>query len=90
MVFGLEVISDDQQIANTFNKFFDEAVSSLDIEINPYLLNDPGNLENPVDIALKKFESHPSILSVKNNVEINLLLYLTKSPWKICCQKSKV
>ena len=40
-----EVISDDQDIANTFNKFFDEAVSSLDIEINPYLLNDPGNLE---------------------------------------------
>ena len=65
-----EVISDDREIANTFNKFFDEAVSSLDIEINPYLLNDPGNLENPVDIALKKFESHPSILSIKNNVEV--------------------
>ena len=30
-----EVISDDQEIANTFNKFFDEAVSSLDIKINP-------------------------------------------------------
>ena len=66
-----EVISDDQEVANTFNKFFDEAVSSLNIEINPSLLNDPGDLENPVDIALKKFECHPSILSIKNNVEVN-------------------
>ena len=64
-----QIISEDQEIANTFNTFFDEAVSSLDIKINPALLNDPGDLENPVDIALKKFESHPSILAIKNNVE---------------------
>ena len=58
----VQLNSEDQEIANTFNTFFDEAVSSLDIKINPILLNDPGDLENPVDIALKKFESHPSIL----------------------------
>ena len=65
------MISDDQEIANTFNTFFEKAASSLDIKINPVLLNDPGNLEDPVDIALKKFESHPSILAIKNNVEVN-------------------
>ena len=46
-------------------------MSSLDIKINPILLNDPGDLQNPVDIAVKKFESHPSILAIKNNVEVN-------------------
>ena len=69
-----QIISEDQEIANTFNTFFDEAVSSLDIKVNPILLNDPGDLDDPVDIALKKFESHPSILAIKNNVEVNSTL----------------
>ena len=52
-----EVITEDQEIAETFNTFFDKAVSSLDININPLLLNDPGDLENPVEIALKKLRA---------------------------------
>ena len=64
-----QIISDDQKIVNTFNTFFDEAVSSSDIRINPSVLNDTGEPENPVDIALKKFESHPNILALKDNAE---------------------
>ena len=63
------MISDNQEIANTFDNFFQEAASSLDIY--PFLLNDPGNLEDPVDIALTKFESHPSILAIKNKCSAN-------------------
>ena len=71
LVENEEVITDDKEVAEAFNTFFDKAVTSLDIKINPFLMNDPGDLENPVDIALKKFESHPSILAIKNNVEVN-------------------
>ena len=53
LVENEEVISDDHEIAETFNTFFDEAVSSLDIKINQFLFNDPGDLKNPVDIALR-------------------------------------
>ena len=33
-------------------------------------MNDPGELTNPVDIALKKFEDHPSIRDIKENVSV--------------------
>ena len=87
MVENEEVITDDQEIAETFNTFFDEAISSLDIKINPFLLNDPGDSEDPVDIALKKFESHPSIITIKNNVDASSPFVLSKVTPKTCCQK---
>ena len=65
-----EVITDDKEIAETFSAFFEKAVSSLDIKINPLLLNDPGELKNPVDIALKKFDDHPSIRDIRENVSV--------------------
>jgi hypothetical protein len=34
------------------------------------LLNDTEGLSNPVEIALKKFESHPSIIEIKEKVTI--------------------
>ena len=70
LVENEEVIMDDKEIAGTFSTFFEKAVSSLDISINPFLLNDPGELKNPVDIALKKFEVHPSILEIKEHVSV--------------------
>ena len=57
LVENEEVITDDKEIAETFNTFFDKAVSSLDININPFLLNDPGDLTDPVDIALKNLKA---------------------------------
>ena len=56
LVENEEVITDNKEIAETFGSFFEKAVSSLDIKINPFLLNDPSELKNPVDIALKKLE----------------------------------
>ena len=38
--------------------------------VNRSILNDTGNLIDPVKIALKKFESHPSIISIKDNVSV--------------------
>ena len=39
LVENEEVITDDKEVAETFNTFFDKAVTSLDIQINPFLLN---------------------------------------------------
>ena len=51
--------------------FFVEFVKSLNINENKALLNPTGNLTDPVDIALKKFENHPSILDIKEQVSID-------------------
>ena len=64
------VISNDEEVANAFNNFFYNSVKSLNMTVNRSILNDTGNLIDPVKIALKKFESHPSIISIKDNVSV--------------------
>ena len=65
-----EVVTDDNLNAECFNGFFIDAVSSLAIEENRALLDDVGDLSDPVKIAIKKFGNHPSIIDIKKNVSI--------------------
>ena len=63
LVNGNEIIADDHNLAETFNTFFKEAVSKLDIQENTDI-TDPVDLlqfEDPVDIAIQKYKHHPSI-----------------------------
>ena len=50
------------------NSFFQEAVKSLNIQENSYLLNPVIVTDCPVDIAIEKFSSHPSILKIREMV----------------------
>ena len=61
------IISDDTKIAQTFNDYFDNAVKSLNITENKHLLSDTQGIDDPVEIAIKKFEVHPSILKIKQH-----------------------
>ena len=63
-----DIISNDEDIARIFNNYFVDSVKSLNITKNRALLNDTENLTDPVEIALKKFECHPSIISIKENI----------------------
>ena len=62
-----KIISEDKEVAETLNSFFQNAVNSLNIKENAYLTN-PTTSINPVDIAVKKFECHPSILKIRDTV----------------------
>ena len=66
----INIVSNDKEIAKIFNHFFVESVKSLNINENKALLNPIDNLTDPVDIALKKFESHPNILDIKEHVSV--------------------
>ena len=46
-------------------QYFSTAVNSLGIIENKSLLTETENLEDPVEIASKKFENHSSVLSIK-------------------------
>ena len=63
-----KIISKDEEVAKTLNNFFTNSVKSLNIAENNALLNRSNHLNIPVDIALKKFENHPSIIDIKENV----------------------
>ena len=54
-----------------FSTFFEDAVRSLNIEQDAYFLSDTKNLSNPVDIAIRKFENHPSVQAIKQNISIS-------------------
>ena len=66
-----EIISDDEELANTFSSFFENAVKSMEILDNKYLLTETEGVVDPVDVAIKKFEVHPSILTIKDKVHIS-------------------
>ena len=65
-----KIISDDVAVAQTFNDFFKNIASSLDIVENRFLITDICNELSDVNKAIAKFENHPSIISIKENVDI--------------------
>ena len=44
---------------------------------NRYILNDSLDITDPIDTALKKFESHPSILKIKEKVSASPFAFNT-------------
>ena len=66
-----KIITEDVQVAQTFNDFFDNAVNSMNIEEDKYLETDNIRLSDPVEIAIKKNENHPSIIKIKENIKNN-------------------
>ena len=70
MVENDEIISDESKVANSFSNCFENAIHSLGIKTNKYS-NDNYGLKNPVEIAIKKYEQHPSINLNKENIANN-------------------
>ena len=65
------IISMYQEVCETLNNFFKSAVDSLDIIEHKDLITDSKHLIDPVEIAKKKFENHPSVLDINNNIKVN-------------------
>ena len=65
------IISDDLDVANTMNIFFDQAVSSLFIK-DPveHMVFEGCNSSDPIDKIIYKYSQHPSIKLIKENVNI--------------------
>ena len=55
------IISDDQKVAETLSNFSVLAVYKLDIKEFKNISNIEG-LSDPLEIAIKKYENHPSII----------------------------
>ena len=64
------IVSDDE-IAETFKIFFENAVKNLNALGDSDSLSPTFHLDNPVDIADEKFKNHPSITLIKRNVNVS-------------------
>ena len=64
-----EVWQNGSKIAEKLNQFFKNAVSTLGITENSFVINEEyKNISDPVQRAIVKFESHPSISLIKNKI----------------------
>ena len=68
LVVNEEDLSDDKELAETFNNYFNNAVKSLNLQGNPEHLNDVSDENDPIEIAIKKFKNHPSIVDINKNI----------------------
>ena len=66
-VFKEEIITEDEKLANIFNKFFNGAVKSLNIDYYEHFSFDCifSENEDPIFKAIEKYSKHPSILKIK-------------------------
>ena len=49
----------------------------LNIKLDEYYLSDTENLSNPVEIAIRKFEKHPSVQAIKLTISVNQDFYFS-------------
>ena len=61
-----KIISDEIQVSEEFNIYFNNAVNELGIKESEYINNTDGLLD-PVEIAINKFKDHPSIKIIEDN-----------------------
>ena len=62
-------MQNDSKITEKLNEFFNNAVSTLDITENSFIINEVyKNIFDPVQRPIVKFESHPSISLIKNKI----------------------
>ena len=51
----------------------------LSVKPNKYYLSDTENLSDPVKIAIRKFENHPSVQAIKQNISVNQDFYFSNT-----------
>ena len=89
-----KIVSDDVNVAQTFNEFFDNTVKSLGITENRLLLSELVQSTDKINDAIKMYETHPSVIKIKENVHIESqfsfsLISETDIQSEIKCLKSK-
>ena len=65
-----ELISNNAEVAETFNNFFSTTVETLGIKENTLLLNRVVESDIGVDRCIKMYGAHPSIIAIRENVEV--------------------
>ena len=63
-----QIISDDFDFSEEFITFLEDSVRLLNVKPDEYYLSDTENLGNPAEIAIRKFENHPSVQDIKQNI----------------------
>ena len=70
-----EVLQNDSKFAEKLNELFKNAVSTLGITENAFIINEEyKNISDPVQRAIVRLEPHPSISPLKNKLQMIQIL----------------
>ena len=72
------IISEDTEVAQTFSDYFKNTVNNLKIIENKSVLSFTEKMIGKVEKAIKKFEIHPSIISIKENINVQSQFSFTR------------
>ena len=65
-----EIIQNDKKVANTWNSFFENAISNLKLNKNSFVINNEHkNIQDPIKKIFVIYQFHPSILIIKNKIK---------------------
>ena len=67
-----EIISSNKSVAELMNDFFSKAVEQLEMEGYSTINNFDSTAEDPILNAITKFEDHPSIKKIKDNIIVTV------------------
>ena len=62
------IFSGDKSVAEKLNNYFEKAVKSLHIEENELILTHATDADDPIDVIIRIYENHPSMLAIKGEV----------------------
>ena len=77
------LVTENKDLAKTFNNFFSNIVNKLGIEDVPADGSNLSNIDDPISKAIAKYENHPSILRIKNYMkgkDLNFSFELVDKP----------
>ena len=65
-----EITQIEENVAETLNSFFENAVSSLKLNENSFVINNEHkNIQYPIEKITVKYQFYPNILIIKNKIE---------------------
>ena len=67
----MTIISKNSEIAEIFNEYFSTVATKLGIEENDSYICDTRDINDPILVAIKKYEKHPSIIKIAENIYTN-------------------
>ena len=75
LIKGEEIITEEQEVAETLNNYFIDAVQNLDIKkfygVEEYKTDCNLSAEEKIDQIINRYEFHPSILMIKSKVNVS-------------------
>ena len=91
LVEGDKLQQDDSEVAEELNNFFKEAVSTLAVNENSYIINpDSLNISDPIEKAISKYKFHPSILLINDKIVNQYQLIKKKKKFNLLSPKRQL